>query len=699
MNESGRAWNHECSESDSGYVSFEEAQKVIYTETGHAIEGCGRNGGPSSDIRWYTYLPLGYESVHIKESAQQLEQHFHAHRSVTGSELFRGEYVTGGSQGEYNLEADDRNECGGSLSNVKMESLVGQQMSLMMELIRLLNTQVAQLREQINSGNKLWAKPEKFAGTSSFHSFMAKFENCCEINGWDEREKLLMLKDSLTGNAATILWEFGSEKRRDYSELVLRLRARYGFEGQSESFRLQLRSRKQHHGETLSRLEQDIRKLITLAYPGEASGIIESIACDTFIEALSDRDLAMRVLSKEPETLEEAYHVATKLKSCKDLIYADEKHNSRVSESDEKICALERERVEHEQKQTSDEMKGMVQAIQEMTKKVSQFGEDLEKLKCLSTYRISPGKSDNNEGNPISKARPYKARIRCFLCNREGHMKFACPDKDDTYVIESRRRYKPRSFHNTEGAPKTRTVKSPPRSEVSAALEEFLDDFETLFCGEVQDEHDGEVVPGKVLAHRLSDPSAPGSFQKGFMSGKESGSSGDLVGEIPRDSDTVSSCIGRIETDRVLVDQLTVNQETIMLNRGSTGVEVNAISKSPEPNTDEERLVSFKDSVCSSFTRCKKPNRKARRPQTPIPRPCVYCQSVIGSRSLMRRHIQAEHWDVLMRKKRSRQLDSEREAEAGRAGTGQRQTCGTIEDYGGGDERATGGREEAEDDE
>ena len=104
---------------------------------------------------------------------------------------------------------------------------------------------------------------------------MVKFENCCEINyEWDEREKLLMLKNSLTGNAMTILWEYGSEKQQSYSELVERLKVRYGFEGQAESFRRKLRARRQHHGETLSSIEQDIRKLIKMAYPGEASGTI-----------------------------------------------------------------------------------------------------------------------------------------------------------------------------------------------------------------------------------------------------------------------------------------------------------------------------------------------------------------------------------------------------------------------------------------
>ena len=58
------------------------------------------------------------------------------------------------------------------------------------------------MRDQITTRNKSQVIPEKFADTSSFYSFLVQSENCCEINDWEEREKLLMLRNSLTGSAA-----------------------------------------------------------------------------------------------------------------------------------------------------------------------------------------------------------------------------------------------------------------------------------------------------------------------------------------------------------------------------------------------------------------------------------------------------------------------------------------------------------------
>ena len=99
-------------------------------------------------------------------------------------------------------------------------------------------------------------------------------------------------------------------------------------------FRMQLKVRKQQEGETLNSLEQDIRKLIVLAYPGETSNILELIARDAFIDAICDRDLALQVLAAGPETLESAYQVASKLKFHNDLIHSTEPHKILTSKSD-----------------------------------------------------------------------------------------------------------------------------------------------------------------------------------------------------------------------------------------------------------------------------------------------------------------------------------------------------------------------------
>ena len=111
--------------------------------------------------------------------------------------------------------------------------------------------------------------------------------------------------------------------------------------------------------------------------------------------------------------------------------------------------------------------------------------------------------------------------------------------------------------------------------------------------------------------------------------------------------------IGIGKARRTVYDQLAVDKETKISNKRSN------TSNDESPGGASKRLGKLKESVCSSFSRYKKSNQKAWRVQAPIPRPCVHCRMVIGSRALMRRHIQEEHRDILLMKKRSME-DSER---------------------------------------
>lgn len=45
----------------------------------------------------------------------------------------------------------------------------------------------------------------------------------------------------------------------------------------------------------------DIRRLVTLAYPAPASETTEAIARDSFLDAMTDSELALKVREREPK--------------------------------------------------------------------------------------------------------------------------------------------------------------------------------------------------------------------------------------------------------------------------------------------------------------------------------------------------------------------------------------------------------------
>ena len=113
----------------------------------------------------------------------------------------------------------------------------------------------------------------------------------------------------MTGVAGQLLWDTGRPDELTYSELREKLRRRFGSDDQQEKFQAELRARRRRKGETLAELYQDIRRLVTLAYPGEGvSSLCEQIAKDYFIASIGDRDFELKI--RERAVRLEAYEKA-----------------------------------------------------------------------------------------------------------------------------------------------------------------------------------------------------------------------------------------------------------------------------------------------------------------------------------------------------------------------------------------------------
>ena len=142
-------------------------------------------------------------------------------------------------------------------------------------------------------------------------------------------DRLAYLRTCLSGAAAEVLWTTGPESTATYDKLLALLRDRFGNEGQAQKFRAELRSRRQQSGESLRSLFHDIRRLTALAFPGPTNATTEVVACEAFLEALSNRRLAMRVREREPKSLEEALRVAIRMEAYSDVPDADRSDDGR----------------------------------------------------------------------------------------------------------------------------------------------------------------------------------------------------------------------------------------------------------------------------------------------------------------------------------------------------------------------------------
>lgn len=185
--------------------------------------------------------------------------------------------------------------------------------------------------------NSVKLKPQKFSETDDFEDFLTQFEITAEINEWGYKAKSLYLANSLTGSARSLLNELTSEQRRDYSCLVQKLQARYGCENRAEVFRAQLKSKLRAKGETIPELAQAVKKLTRQSYPNASLDVIEALALDHFIDALSESEIRLRLREVGPKTLSEAEKIAVRMEAHR---IADKQRTRFVGKVEQEISAV-----------------------------------------------------------------------------------------------------------------------------------------------------------------------------------------------------------------------------------------------------------------------------------------------------------------------------------------------------------------------
>ena len=152
-----------------------------------------------------------------------------------------------------------------------------------------------------------------YDGNSAIETFLARFENCSDYFGWTAADRLYHLKASLVGAAGQILWNVS--KSASVEHIIQLLRNRFGAIHQQERFRAELRCKKRKPNETLQSVYTDVCKLISLAYPGESSPLLDLVARDAFLQCLNDADLCVRILEKEPTSIDQALSIACRLEA------------------------------------------------------------------------------------------------------------------------------------------------------------------------------------------------------------------------------------------------------------------------------------------------------------------------------------------------------------------------------------------------
>jgi len=203
--------------------------------------------------------------------------------------------------------------------------------------------------------------------------------------------------------------------------LVQKIRQRFGSEGQEERYQAELRARRRRKGESLQSLYQDIRRLMSLAYPGETSRMSEQIAKDAFLIALDDARLELRCREQEPKDLDTAHRTALRF----------EQYEKAVGSFHGTVQANRRVQAERE----GDRMSKLEQQVNEMQNAMKQQGFQNRAARSYGQPNHPPVTDVNypqstNGGYPVNDTPTGRRVPICYGCSQPGHKRFQCPWRD-----------------------------------------------------------------------------------------------------------------------------------------------------------------------------------------------------------------------------------------------------------------------------
>jgi predicted aspartyl protease len=201
---------------------------------------------------------------------------------------------------------------------------------------------------------------------------------------------------------------------------------------------------------------------MTLAYPGERSGLSEHIARDMFLAALEDPDMELKIREKEPQTLDEAVKFAQRFEVYKGAVEASSvrhKVNRQVQEEEEstpedkrgrrkngargeepytigQTCAVAHDRDRDWKKEMTAKLEAVLaeqKAADEKTRKLLSANEvlnmEIARLRQLEQLRSASSLPLPIPGEHIQRlpAHPPPTQMICFGCGQPGHFIRRCP--------------------------------------------------------------------------------------------------------------------------------------------------------------------------------------------------------------------------------------------------------------------------------
>jgi len=148
-------------------------------------------------------------------------------------------------------------------------------------------------------------------------TFITKVVNAKKFSQWIEVEECTWVRDTLEGSAADGNWGCHLET----------LKKRFGNANRAEGYRALLLTMRCQPGETIQVMYTDIRRLLSLAFPGQGGDMFKFINHNYFLSTLDDPALQIRVLDQQPKSLDKCLVKVTQMEAFTNSVQSSTDHS------------------------------------------------------------------------------------------------------------------------------------------------------------------------------------------------------------------------------------------------------------------------------------------------------------------------------------------------------------------------------------